>query len=83
MDIRFAAKSADKWEIELASEDHTLVNLLRELVWENKGEAAYRTEHPLIGKPTLVVMAKDPKKVLEKSADAITKLCKQVEKAFS
>ncbi|MBR9680195.1 MAG: DNA-directed RNA polymerase subunit L [Candidatus Altiarchaeota archaeon] len=83
MDIRFISKGKDRWEIELTSEDHTLTNLVRELVWEHKGEAAYKIEHPLVGRPSLFVTGKNPKKLLEASADQIVKMSEQVEKAFS
>lgn len=76
------SKKDNEWEIELTSEDHTLVNLLRELSWENNGEAAYKLKHPLLGLPQLKVIAKNPKTVLEKCSKQIIKLSTDFEKSF-
>ena len=66
MELKFTSKGKDRWEIELTSEDHSMANLVRELVWENKGEAAYRMEHPLVGRPNLLVTGSNPKKATMK-----------------
>jgi len=82
MDIKMLSKKDKEWVVELTSEDHTLANLLRELSWENGGEAAYRLEHPLVGKPRMKVVARNPKKVLEKTTKQIIRMSKTFEKAF-
>ena len=82
MDIKMLSKKDNEWVIELTSEDHTLTNLLRELSWENGGEAAYKLNHPLLGVPQMKVVAKSPKKVLEKTTSQIIKMSKEFGKAF-
>ncbi|MBR9681552.1 MAG: DNA-directed RNA polymerase subunit L [Candidatus Altiarchaeota archaeon] len=82
MEVKMLSKKDNEWVVELTSEDHTMANLLRELSWENGGEAAYKLEHPLLGKPQLKVMAKSPKKVLEASSKQMIKMSNDFEKAF-
>jgi DNA-directed RNA polymerase subunit L len=82
MEVKMLSKKDHEWVVELTSEDHTLANLIRELSWENGGEAAYKLKHPLLGQPQIKLVAKDPKKVLEKTTKQIIKLSKDFEKAF-
>ncbi|MFQ3275223.1 MAG: DNA-directed RNA polymerase subunit L [Candidatus Nanohaloarchaea archaeon] len=46
-------------------QNHTVANLIRKAVWENGGEAAYDTGHPLGGESNLVVEADNPEQVIE------------------
>jgi DNA-directed RNA polymerase subunit L len=83
MRIRILAKRKNDWEFQLRSEDHTFANLVRELCWENGGEATYKVEHSLLGEPVVRVISPNPGKVLRKVAKDVVKLSEGVEKAFS
>ncbi len=56
----------------------TLANLLNENIWKQRGIdfSSYKTEHPYISKPVLLVKSKDPKKSL---LDAAEKILEDVE----
>ncbi|HDR53462.1 MAG TPA: hypothetical protein ENN60_02195 [archaeon] len=82
MDIKLLNKAPNQWEVELTSEDHTLANLLRELSWQFGGEAAYKLEHPLLGRPRLKVAARNPKKVLTEASAELVNLGRDFEKTF-
>ncbi|MBR9680567.1 MAG: hypothetical protein GOU98_01960 [Candidatus Altiarchaeota archaeon] len=82
MEIKKLSKKDGVWEFQLVSEDHTLANLVKELSWLHKAEAGYRVDHPLIGKPTVKVVAKNPKASLDKVAKDIVKLSKSVQNAL-
>jgi DNA-directed RNA polymerase subunit L len=83
MRIKSLSKKKDSWDFKLVSEDHTLANLIKELSWRHKGEAAYKVEHSLLGEPIIRVSASNPKTVLKAVAKDIVKISSDVEKAFS
>jgi DNA-directed RNA polymerase subunit L len=63
-------------------EDHTLLNLLRKVLWDVPGVilAAYRKEHPMLGNPIFVVQTKGktkPEKALKDAAKKITGMAKE------
>ena len=82
MDIKRLSKKDGVWEFQLISEDHTMANLVKELAWSHSAEAAYRVDHPLIGQPTVKVVAKNPKTALDKVAKDIVKLSKSIQSAL-
>ena len=82
MEIEKINKKQNVWEFKLKSEDHTLANLIKEISWKFRGEAAYRVSHPLIDSPVVRVVADDPKVVLTKVSKEIIKLSNEVEKTF-
>ena len=82
MEIEKLIKKQNVWEFKLKSEDHSLANLIKEISWKFRGEAAYRIDHPLIDFPVVRVIADDPKVVLTKVSKEIVKLANEVEKAF-
>jgi DNA-directed RNA polymerase subunit L len=55
MDVQVLREDSQGFEIEIAGEDHTLLNLLTSFLDEHaKVEyAAYKIEHPLVGEPKL------------------------------
>lgn len=61
-------------------ETATLLNLLVERIWEQKGvqRAAYGSKHPFVGKAELLVEAKDNKKAIEDACESIIKDCDRV-----
>jgi DNA-directed RNA polymerase subunit L len=82
MDIEVLNKKEGVLEFKLKTEDHTMANLIRELSWKFKGEAAYKVPHPLVGQPVVKIVAEDPKAVLSKVSKEIVKLSEEAEKAF-
>ena len=63
----------------------TLVNLINENIWQQKGVdmAAYKVDHPYLSKPVLVVKSRNPKKTLldatEQAIEDIKDLRKKVQ----
>lgn len=54
----------------------TIVNLLNENIWKQKVEvSAYKTEHPYLSRPVLMIRAKNPKKAI---LDAATQIVEDV-----
>ena len=86
MEIKVVEDTKNKISVELTSEDHTLANLMRKTLWEdsNIDIAAYRMEHPLTGKPLLMVSTTKgtPKEALQKAAEKIAKRGKELADLF-
>ena len=54
----------------------TLVNLLNECIWQQKVDvSAYKTDHPYLSNPTLLVKSKNPKKAV---LDATTQIIEDI-----
>lgn len=51
------------------NQNHTVANLIRKAVWENGGEAAYDTGHPLGGESNLVIEADNPEEVVQDAVE--------------
>lgn len=51
------------------NQNHTVANLIRKAVWENGGEAAYDTGHPLGGESNLVIEADNPDEVVQDAVE--------------
>ncbi|MHA1213874.1 MAG: DNA-directed RNA polymerase subunit L [Candidatus Hodarchaeales archaeon] len=66
-------------EFEIAGEDHTFLNILRESLKDQEGVlfAAYRIPHPLLENPIFYLRTSniDPIEALEKAADDIIDKC--------
>jgi DNA-directed RNA polymerase subunit L len=77
MEFVVLEKKKQKMQVQLLGLDHTLCNLLVSELHEDKQvlNAAYAIDHPLVGKPKLILETadKDPQVVL---ADAL-KRCKK------
>ncbi|VVC01924.1 DNA-directed RNA polymerase subunit L [uncultured archaeon] len=73
MAVKFIVKEKNTIEIEVSGVDTSLLNLLVEKLNNTSGVefAAYKSEHPLIGSPKLIVKTK--------SADAATVTVKALE----
>jgi DNA-directed RNA polymerase subunit L len=71
MEIRILEESDDMMKVEI--DDVTLVNLLNEKIWKQRGIefSAYNIEHPYLSKPVITVRSKNPKKALIDAADKI------------
>jgi len=78
MEIKILEDKKKRLVFELVGEDHTLCNLLREELWNDKDVtvSAYNISHPLIGIPKFIIETKDeePKKALK---DAISRIGKK------
>ena len=71
MELRILEESEDVLKVEV--DDITLINLLNEKVWKQRGIefSAYKIEHPYLSKPVITVRSKNPKKALIDAADKI------------
>ncbi len=85
MKINIIEEKKDLLVIELEGVKHTLPNLLRNVLWEDKDVdyTAYEKKHPYLGHPRLVIKGKDPKKSLEKAVKSSKDLFKNLKAEFS
>jgi len=60
-------------------QNHTLGNLIRKAIWENEGEAAYDTGHPLGDESNLIVESDSPREVLEEAVETARGWLEEVE----
>lgn len=83
MKIEVLEESDEKLKIKL--NDLTLVNLLNENIWKQRGldYAAYTVEHPYLAQPVLTVKSKDPKKTLLEAAERIIEDAKELKKKLA
>ena len=82
MNIEILEETKQKLVFKLKGEDHTILNLLRQELWNDEAVkiSAYRMDHPLIGTPEMTVevtQGNNPRKII---ADAIKRLTKKLEK---
>jgi len=75
MEIDILEDKKKRLVFELKGEDHTLCNVLREELWNDKSVkvSAYNIRHPLVGVPKFIIETdgEDPKKALK---DALKRL---------
>lgn len=87
MEIKIIESTKDRAVFELIGADHTLANVLKERISQDKDVSvcAYNVEHPLISNPKFVIEAKSPKKAIESAIDSLKKdlsgLSKDAQKA--
>ena len=61
----------------------TFVNLLNECIWQQKVDvSAYKTDHPYLSNPTILVKAKNPKKAVLDATTQIIEDVKEFKKQF-
>jgi len=85
MNIKTIGKGKNKLRIEFEDETHTLLNLLRKALWNQKVDyAAYEKKHPFLEKPILVIETekKDPVNALKAAAREIENQTKEFKKEF-
>ena len=79
MKVAVLEEKKNKMIVSLEGEDHTLCAALKKELWNDKHvkAAGYHTEHPLIGKPRIIVETdgEDPRKCIENA-------CKRLDKQF-
>lgn len=88
MDVKFITKEKNTVEIEVVGVDISLLNALVEKLTGTKGVemAAYKLEHPMVGKPKLIVKTKgasDASAVLAKALDELESDTEEFKKKFS
>lgn len=79
MEVKILEKKDTTLKLEFKGEGHSLGNMLREELFNNKKIviAGYRKEHPLIDKSVFIVRTKG-----EKASDALKKAIKSLESKF-
>jgi len=82
MNIKVLENKKEKLLLEFEDETETVTNLLSTQVWKSGGEAAAIREHPFIENPKLVVMGKNPKRLLTKSSTALEEQCDEFKEEF-
>lgn len=79
MDAKIIRREESLLEFEIAGENHTFLNLLREALKDQEGVlfAAYRFPHPLLENPIFYLRTSDinPIEALTNAADAISEKC--------
>lgn len=81
MNIEILEQSKNKILFKIEGEDHTILNLLKEELWNDDSVklAAYRMEHPLVGIPEMVVEVKAGTEVKKAIDDAVKRLLKKLD----
>lgn len=84
MEISVFNEEKGKIEFEIIGEDHTLLNALRNEMWNHDVDiAAYNIEHPLISNPTFFVQGSgDLRKKLASASGSLRKLFKEMKDSF-
>lgn len=82
MNIKVLEDEKERLRLEFEDETETITHLLATQVWKEGGEAAAVREHPFIENPKLVVMGKNPKKLLEKSSIGLEEQCEEFKENF-
>ncbi len=82
MEIRVLEEAKNRIRFEVKGEDHTLCNLLRKELWNNKHVtvSGYNIDHPLVSEPIMLVETdgkEDPRKVLIKAVDSLKNKTKE------
>ncbi len=82
MNIQFLKDEKDAVKIQLENEDTTFGNALKDELWNTKGVevATLNKNHPLVGKPELLVQGKDARKLLKTAAQNLKKNVEEFEK---
>jgi len=83
MKIEVIENEKDKVKIEI-HDNLTLVNLLNENVWKQKGVdvSTYSKQHPYLSKPVLLVKSKNPKKTILDAAEQVIADVTEIKKQF-
>ncbi len=82
MEIEVIEQSKEKLKIEIVGEDHSLVNALRNELWNNSHVkvAGYGIDNSLINSPILTIETdgnENPRKALEKAVNSLKEQNKQ------
>lgn len=79
MDIVIKEQSKRRLIFELVGSTHTICNILKEELWNDKNVtvAAYNIDHPLIGTPRFIIETTSPQEPVKALKDAIARLQKK------
>ncbi|MFH1420354.1 MAG: RpoL/Rpb11 RNA polymerase subunit family protein [Candidatus Aenigmatarchaeota archaeon] len=82
VEVKVIESKSDKLKVEILGDNNlTLVNLLNENLWQQKGVvAACVKKHPYIAQPEIMVRASSPDAKLKKAAEQIIKDVEDLEK---
>ena len=87
MELKAIEQEKGKLKVELIGETHTLCNLLRNELNENKSVeiAGYHLEHPMVSNPVLFVDTEreDPKKALSGACSSVKKKTAELRKELN
>ena len=78
MELNIIEDKKNRMIFEIIGEDHTFCNAITKELWNVKGvkTAAYTIDHPLVGKPRIIVETdsdNEPKKALKQAASNLQK----------
>jgi DNA-directed RNA polymerase subunit L len=82
MNLKVVEKDKELLKLEFEGETETITQLLATQVWKEGGEAASVREHPFLEEPKLLVMGKNPVKILKKAASSLEKECEEFKEKF-
>lgn len=87
MELKSIEHEKNKLKLEIIGETHTICNLLRHELNENKSVdiAGYHLEHPMVNNPVLFVETEkeDPKKALSNACSSVKKKTAELRKELS
>ena len=83
MELKVLDKKPNRLKLEVAGENHTLLNLVTEYAWLAKAShASYIIQHPYLSEPKLIVSSPDPKKTLNNAAQMIIDRTEEFQRGF-
>ncbi|NIO44112.1 MAG: DNA-directed RNA polymerase subunit L [Candidatus Aenigmarchaeota archaeon] len=82
MNVKVLEDKKEKLLLEFEDETETITNLLATQIWNEKGEAAAVRDHPFIENPKLVVIGRNPKRLLTKASTALEEQCDEFKEKF-
>ena len=87
MKLRVLKQTGRRLELEVEGEDHSLLNLLTKtmLKMNHVKFAAYRIDHPLVGKPVVIIETDgkiSPTEAMKRGLEEIKKLSREFMKKF-
>jgi len=83
MNIKVLEDEKEKIKIEFEDETETVTQLLATQVWKEKGEGAAVREHPFLESPKIIVMGKNPKRILLKASTALEEQFDEFKEEFT
>ncbi|HLE07822.1 MAG TPA: DNA-directed RNA polymerase subunit L [archaeon] len=82
MNIKVLLDEKEKLSVELGGDTQTVSQVIAKQVWAEGGEAAAVREHPFLLEPKIIVHGSNPRKLLQRAADAVAEQCDELEKEF-
>ncbi len=80
MEVKTITKEKNELEVEIIGEDHSLPNILREMIMQDPSVefASYIIDHPKLGNPKLYIKTNGKKTAEKVLNDAVKKVRKEV-----